>query len=205
MNTTTPRASALRTVGVIAFIVGPLSLIIATVLQWTTQQPDPTSALFATVGGISVLGPLVWLMGIPAVINLATDRGWVLTAVGGIITAIGLAAGVGHLALFFGVASPGQDDTALANALLFLFLGAFALGPILLTIGLRRARAIAVWVPVAAIVMTVANFVGGVPASIVQLAALVATFAPIVVALLRRRPLAEPASAGRPAVRVSAS
>jgi hypothetical protein len=69
-----------------------------------------------------------------------------------------------------------------------LFLIAFGLGPILLTVGLRRGGLVAVWVPVAAIVATVANFVGGMVAGGVQLAALALTFVPLIVILARPRP-----------------
>jgi len=182
MNESAVRERTLSAVGVSCLVIGPLSLIAATMLQWT-PQPDPSSALFAVVAVISVFGPLVWLFGIPAVVKLAKARGWVLTFTGGLLTAIGLAAGVGHLALFFG--APLAHDSAIGNALLMVFLVAFATGPIVLTIGLRRAKIVAVWVPVAAIIMAVANFVGGVPAGIVQLIALVATFAPIIVAVAR--------------------
>jgi hypothetical protein len=183
MNESAVRDRALRAVGVTCLVIGPLSLIAATMLQWT-PQPDPSSVLFAVVAVISVFGPLIWLLGIPAVVHLAQVRGWVLTFTGGLVTAIGLAAGVGHLALFFG-AGQAHDDSAIGNVLLMVFLVAFAAGPIVMTIGLRRARIVAVWVPVAAIIMAVASFVGGVPAGIVQVIALVATFAPIIAAALR--------------------
>jgi hypothetical protein len=49
----------------------------------------------------------------------------------------------------------------------------------------RLSRLVPVWVPVAAIVMVVANFVGGIPAGIVQLVAVIATFVPMVVLLAR--------------------
>jgi hypothetical protein len=228
MNTTQSRV--FRTIGVTGLLAGPLSLIVATVLQWMLQSGMVQSAahqatvfeviaqnqaLWLLVGVVSVFGPLVWLAGIPAAIGLARERGWVLTSIGGGITALGLVAGVGHLALYFGtyavlatdgvsnhvqsVLGRAADAEPLANALLVVFLIAFSLGPILLTIGLRRAKAIAVWVPVAAIVMTVANFVGGPVAGIVQLCALVIVFAPIVVAVLRSpaRPQPAQAPAGR--------
>lgn len=183
MNESAVRDRALRAVGVTCLVIGPLSLIAATMLQWT-PQPEPSSALFGVVAVISVFGPLIWLFGMPAVVRLAPARGWVLTFTGGLLTAIGLAAAVGHLALFFG-APQAHDDNVIGSALLMVFLVAFAIGPIVLTIGLRRAKIVAVWVPVAAIIMAVANFVGGVPAGIVELIALVATFGPIIAAALR--------------------
>jgi hypothetical protein len=209
MNTTQQRVH--RTVTVAALLVGPLSLIVATILQWLVTPAGPSSTIFdmisdnsttwSAVGLISVFGPLCWLAGIPAVIDLVHGRGWTLTTIGGYLTAAGLAAAVGHLAIYFALygtaASSGlhadalkaletaSSDNLLSNLLLFLFLACFSVGPILLTVGLRMAKQVAVWVPVAAIVMTVANFVGGVPAGIVQLCALVLTFAPMIVAVLR--------------------
>lgn len=202
-----------RLLGAIGMIVGMLSLIVTTIVQWTLQ---PTSAsdtvidivnahagLWAVTSVLSVLGPLLWVAGIGAITSVVRDRGWVLTTVGGSITALGLIAGVGHLALFFGLSSDlaasgvstkaaqavqGADDGGLLGTLLLiLFLVGFSLGPILLTVGLRRARLVAVWVPVAAIVMVVANFVGGIPAGAVQLVAMLLAFAPLTLVLLRRR------------------
>ncbi|WP_349897343.1 hypothetical protein [Parafrigoribacterium soli] len=202
-----------RLVGAIGMIAGMLSLVVTTIVQWTLQ---PTSAsdtivgivnahqgVWAITSVLSVLGPLLWVAGIGAITSVVRDRGWVLTTVGGSITALGLIAGVGHLALFFGLSSDlaassvstkaaeavqGADDGGLlGNLLLILFLVGFSLGPILLTVGLRRARLVAVWVPVAAIVMVVANFVGGIPAGAVQLLAMLLAFGPLTIVLLRRR------------------
>lgn len=218
MNTTQERLH--RAITVVALIIGPLSLIVATVAQWLVQPASATSTIFnmvtenaelwTAVGLISVFGPLCWLAGIPAVIALVHGRGWTLTTLGGYLSAAGLAAGIGHLAIFFALygtaASSGLDADALhrldqasstdllSNLLLVVFLACFSIGPILLTVGLRRAKLVAVWVPVAAIVMVVASFVGGVPAGIVQLCALVLTFAPIIVAILRAPALVVPDS-----------
>lgn len=196
-----------RSVTVAALIVGPLSLIVATVLQWLVS---PAGMMWSVVGLISVFGPLCWLAGIPAVIDLVHGRGWALTTIGGYVTAVGLAAAVGHLAIFFALDGPGEarpgessSDGALSTALLLLFLVCFCLGPILLSVGLRRAKRVAVWVPVAAIVMAVASFVGGVPAGIVQLCALVLTFAPMIGAVVRDSNASRARGASVAAVNVS--
>lgn len=229
MNSTQSRV--LRVVGVTGLVVGPLTLIVATVLQLVLQAAEPSATMFETVahhqslwlfmGAVGVLGLLVWLAGIPAAIGLARDRGWILTSIGGVVTAIGLASGVGHLSVYYstfsvlaadGVSAHSRtvleraaESEPLANALLLIFLVGFSLGPILMTIGLRRARIVAVWVPVAAIVATVADFVGGPVAGAIQLAALVLTFAPIVIAVLRQRSQAPAVSSGRSAARASVS
>lgn len=225
MNTS--RARTLRAIGLVGLIVGPASLIATSLIQWMNQPSDASTTVidiaqqhpvaWLTASLFAVFGPLVWLAGIPAVIGLVVGRGWALTVTGGYLTAIGLAAAVGHLALYFGVfsavASSGisndavdamgrsGDQDPLSNALLVLFLICFSLGPIVLTMGLRRAGVVAVWVPVAAIVMTVANFVGGPVAGIVQLCALLLTFVPIIVAVAR--PGTRPAAATPPAPRYS--
>lgn len=194
-------------------VLGVGSLIASTILQWFMQPSDPAATpivvaqqnptLWLVVGLLGVLGPLVWVAGIVSITLLVRTRGWTLTTVGGYLTGAGLIAGVGHLALFFGLMTDaaragldaktgmsllGADDASfLSPALLYCFLIGFSLGPILLTIGLRRAKLLAVWVPVAAIIMVVASFVGGVPAGIVQLIALVATFGPMIIVLAKQR------------------
>jgi hypothetical protein len=203
-----------RVIGAAALALGLASFILTTVLQWILQAADPSATMIEAIGRnpqvwltmslAAVLGPLVWIAGIIPVTALVRGRGWVLTTIGGYATGIGLAAGVGHLALYFGLygdlAASGLDTSAaatvgsaddrgvLTNLLLMLFLIAFGLGPILLTVGLRRGGLVAVWVPVAAIVATVANFVGGMVAGGVQLAALALTFVPLIVILARPRP-----------------
>ena len=208
-----PAERSWRLIGAVGMIAGMLSLVVTTIVQWTLQPTSPSDTIVDIVNAhqgmwtaasvLSVLGPLLWVAGIGAIASVVRDRGWVLGTVGGSITALGLIAGVGHLALFFGVSSDlaasgistkaaeavqGADDGGLLGTLLLiLFLVGFSLGPILLTVGLRRARLVAVWVPVAAIVMVVANFVGGIPAGAVQLLAMLLTFVPLTIVLLRRR------------------
>jgi len=199
-----------RTVAVAALVVGPLTLIVANVMQWLLQPSGeaPTAADVATqfptawlvVGVLSVFGPLVWLAGLPATAALAPERGRLITRIGALLTGAGLAAGIGHLALFFGatgaIAGAGLDADARAaiegstgqepigNALLLVFLIAYSLGPILLTIGLRIAHRVGVWAPIAAVLTAGANLFGGPIAGIVQLLALVVVWATVVVAVL---------------------
>lgn len=202
-----------RLIGALGMIFGVASFIVTTIVQWMLQPSSPSGtvvdvvnqhpAAWLLVSVLSVLGPLVWVAGIGAITSVVRGRGWVLTTIGGTVTALGLIAGVGHLALFFGVASDlvasglgsksieavqrADDASAIGTLLLLLFLAGFSLGPILLTIGLRRAKLVAVWVPVATIVMVVANFVGGIPAGVVQLVAMLLAFGPLAIVLLRRK------------------
>lgn len=201
-----------RVVGAVAIALGLVSFVVSNVLQWTLESggESPSAVISAQptawlVAGISaVLGPLFWAGGLLVVIGLVRERGWVLTTIGGIVSAIGLAAGVGHLALFFGVygdlaAAKTSDSAAkalldadnanaLGNLLLIVFLVGFCLGPIVLTVGLRRARLVPVWLPVVALVAAVANFVGGPVAGILQLIALLVVFVPLAVLLVRPGP-----------------
>lgn len=206
------REKTLRIIGVTGLAAGPASLIATTVIQWMLQSSDPSATVFDAVrqnqglwqiaGFLAVFGPLLWICGMPSAIGLARSRGWVMTLIGGVLTALGLAVAIGHLALYFGVfgdialsgvsteaakaMARADDASALTTFLLLSFLVTFSLGPIVLTLGLRRAKVVPVWVPVAAIVMTVANFAGGPIAGTVQLVALVLTFVPIIVAVIRR-------------------
>ena len=201
-----------RVVGAVAIALGLISFVLSNILQWTLESggDSPNAVISAhptawLVAGVSaVLGPLVWAGGLLVVIGLVRERGWVLTTVGGVVSAIGLAAGVGHLALFFGVYGDlaaaktshaatqaildADNANPLGNLLLIVFLVGFCVGPIVLTIGLRRARLVPVWLPVIAVIAAVANFVGGPVAGIVQLIALLVVFVPLAVLLVRPGP-----------------
>jgi hypothetical protein len=207
---------AWRLLGALGMILGLASLIAATMIQWFVQPADPSGtpvdiarenpSIWLLVSLLSVLGPLFWVAGVFAITSRVTGRGWILTTLGGAITALGVISGVGHLALFFGLAGDAagagvdagtaqsllqaDDAGVVSNLLLYGFLVGFSLGPILLTIGLRVAKKVPVWVPVAAIVMVVASFVGGIPAGAVQLLAALFAFLPMVVVLVRREPAA---------------
>jgi hypothetical protein len=203
---------AWRWIGATGIALGLASFVATTILQWVLQADSPTPGdavashpvVWTAASLLAVLGPLVWSAGVAAVTLQVRERGWVLTTIGGILTGLGLVAGVGHLALYFGLfsdlaaggadsatvraVSAADDSSAVSTVLLVLFLVGFSLGPIVQTAGLRRARLLPVWVPVAALVAAVANFVGGPVAGIVQLIALLATFVPMTVLLLRREP-----------------
>lgn len=202
-----------RMAGMTGMVLGVVSFMAATVIQWIIQPSDPAAtpitmaqanpSMWLVAGLLGVLGPLVWVAGIVSITMLVRTKGWTLTTIGGYITAAGLIAGVGHLAQFFGLMTDAagakldadsaralmsaDESSLLATVLLFAFLIGYSLGPVLLTIGLRRAKLVPVWVPVAAIVLVVTNFLGGVPAGIVQLIALVATFGPLVFVLAKQR------------------
>lgn len=207
-----------RTVAIIALVVGPLTLIIADIMQWTLRPSgvDPTAADVAAqfptawllVALLSVFGPVIWLMGLPAASALPDRRGRLSTRIGALVTALGLAAGVGHLAAFFSLygslAAAGLDADAahrmvaagdadaVGNVLLIAFLVCYSLGPIVMTVGLRIARRVAVWVPITAVLTAGANLFGGPIAGAVQLVTLAGVWAAVVVAILRSDRSASP-------------
>ncbi len=204
-----------RAVAVTALVLGPLSLVVTTVWQWMLQPAgsNPTAVDVAvqfpgawlTVGLLAVCGPLVWLAGLPATVTPPTARGALTTRIGALVTGAGLAAGIGHLAAYFAlygsVAAAGLSGDALArmqsagdaepigNVLLVVFLVGYSIGPIVLTIGLRIARGVGVWVPLAAVVTAGANLFGGPVAGAVQLIALVLVWTPLAVRALHGRSL----------------
>ena len=200
-----------RVVATTALVAGPLSLVITTVWQWMLQpagaQPTAVDAAeqfptaWIVIGLLAVFGPLIWLAGLPAVVAPAAARGRLVTRIGALVTGLGLAAGIGHLAAYFSLygavaAASLPDDGVdamlragdaepIGNVLLLVFLVGYSLGPIVLTVGLRIGRVVGVWVPLAAVITAGANLLGGPIAGIVQLIALIALWAPLVVLVAR--------------------
>ena len=216
VTVTTTAERVWRMAGIVGMVLGVASFMAATVIQWVIQPSDPAATPIAMAqanptvwliaGFLGVVGPLVWVAGIVSITMVVRTRGWALTTIGGYITAAGLIAGVGHLAQFFGLMTDAagakldpasstallsaDESSLLATVLLFAFLIGYSLGPVLLTIGLRRAKLVPVWVPVAAIVLVVTNFLDGIPAGIVQLVAIIVTFGSMVLVLARQKDVA---------------
>jgi hypothetical protein len=207
-------------IAVVGISAGVLSLVVTSVAQWMLQPsgdaatPADVAAQHAIawtgLGLLAVFGPIVWLAALPAVSRLG--GGGLTTRLGCGLTALGLACGVGHLALFFGlygaVARSGLNVDAvrrldaasgsepIGTILLVVFLVGFSLGPIVLTVGLRMAHVVPVWTVVAAVVAAVSGMLGGVPAGIVQMVALLLTWAPIAYALIASSRRAAEATVG---------
>jgi hypothetical protein len=201
----------LRGVAVAGLVTGPITLIVANITQWMLQPTgaDPTPAAVAqqfptswlVIALLSVFGPMAWIAGLPALDAAAAGRGALTTRIGMLVTGLGLAAGIGHLAAFFAVygtiagarldagassaAAEAANSEAVGNILLIVFLVCYSLGPIILAVGLRMAHRVMVWVPIAAIITAGANLFGGPIAGIVQLLALAALWTAIVVAVMR--------------------
>jgi hypothetical protein len=197
---------ATRRLSAVGLVVGAAAFGAADVLRRVVAGgvTDP-AALAATVGRhtgawsaaalLAVLGSMLLLPGLVSAMGLVHRRGVVLTVVGTGLTGLGAVAGVGHAVAFYadaGVKAAGGAPAAVVRALdaaserypvLVLLIVAFAVGmtagPLVLTIGLRRARLVPVWVPVAAVVFALCGSVGGVPAGVLGLVAALAVFAPI--------------------------
>lgn len=198
-----------RTIGAIGIMLGLASLLITIPLQWVLSPGggSPTSlvsahrAAWTTMSLLAVFGPAVWITGIVTVTALARERGWVLATIGGLVTTVALGSGIGHLGIYVGLLGDlagarlseravnavlaADNANPVSSSLLLIFLVGFTLGPIVLTIGLRRARLVPVWLPVAAVIAGVANFMPGPAAGMVQMVALAATYVPLVVLLVR--------------------
>jgi MFS family permease len=144
---------------------------------------------------------------VPAIVR---GRGHRLATTGALLTGIGAVAAAVHAAGYFGsygiYASSGADRSAVRamesgsegypffTVFIVLFMAGMLLGPLLLGIGLRRARLVPVWVPVAALVFAAAGGTSGAWPGVIGVLAAVATFVPVAMALVGR-PVRQPGSA----------
>lgn len=189
--------------GVLAFSGGDLLRRIVepatpTVVSTTAAVADRPGMWFAA-GMLEILSALLLVAGAIGVMALAPDRGRVLTGVGATLLAVGAIASTGHSIGYYGTyaayADSGLDSTALTaldgttdklgGVAIALFMLGMLLGPIVLTVGLRRAGAVPIWVPVLAVVFVVAGAVSGVPAGIVGLVAGLASLGYVGLTMLR--------------------
>lgn len=214
----------------IALIVGAAAFAVADLIRRiilpdgldTAGMIDAVSShsgAWLVAGLLALAAPVLMLPGIAGATRAVTERGRVLTRIGGAAVILGLLAAIGHAVAFYGMAalyartSLNSADAArfedASNAyplfvvLIVLFIVGLLLGPILLTLGLRRARTVQIWVPVVAIIFGVSGSVGGVPAGVVGVVAALATFVPIAVPALTRAaaPTTAPPAAADVAVR----
>ncbi|QDP98291.1 hypothetical protein FOE78_22405 [Microlunatus elymi] len=209
-----------RIIGAITLLIGLASLIITTPMQWalTAGGGDPARVAathpdaWTVMGLFAVLGPAVWIIGVLTVARSANGRGWLLSTIGGLIASLALACGVGHLAVYFtllgDLTGAGLQQSTIravlsadganpiSTTLLLVFLAGFTIGPVLLSVGLRRAGLVPVWLPVAAVIAGVANFAGGPVAGSIQLVMLIATYLPMARVLQRANPESTTTRAG---------
>ena len=176
-------------------VVEPTTPTVASTTEAVAQQPG----LWFAAGALELLSALLLVAGAVAAVRLARSRGRGLTGTGATLLGIGAVASTGHTIGYYGTyaayAGSGVDaDTlarlngttdALGGVVIALFMLGMLLGPVLLTVGLRRAGAVPIWVPVLAVVFVVAGAVSGVPAGVVGLLAGVASLGYVGLALLR--------------------
>lgn len=128
-------------------------------------------------------------------------RGRATILVGGCLVFLGLVASVAHALAFYGMAAidgtsgaPMAAVSAMEDAsnsyplfvlVIVLFIVGMTLGPIVLTWGLRRAGAVPIWVPVAALVFAVSGMLSGAAAGVVGLIAAIIAFGMIARTLMR--------------------
>jgi hypothetical protein len=176
-------------------LVEPASPTLAGTTSAVAAQPGTWFA----AGLLELVSALLLVVGAVGVVALARTRGRTLTSVGATLLGIGAIASTGHTIGYYGTyaayADSGLDiasltrlnetTDALGGVVIALFMLGMLLGPILLTIGLRRAGAVPVWVSVLAVVFVVSGAVSGVPAGAVGLLAGLASLGYVGVRLMR--------------------
>lgn len=196
-------AGAGLALGVLAFSGGDLLRRIVEPatpsLASTTAAVANHQGLWFAAGVLEVVASVLLVAGATGALLLAGGRGRVLTRVGAGLLAVGAIASTGHTIGYYGTYAAYADsglDTgsltaidgttdALGGVTIVLFMIGMLLGPIVLTVGLRRASVVPIWVPVLAVVFVVAGAVGGVGAGVVGLMAGLASLGFVGLTLLR--------------------
>jgi hypothetical protein len=198
MDTLTPRTRTLAAAGLVA---GAATLTVADLLRRLVEPADPTAVTLAdaagrhstawlTAGLLSAATTFLLLPGLGVLVAPLRGRGARTARVGAGLLAVGSVASCVHAAGYFGMydalarsgVSPaavravdsGSESSPFFVPFIVLFMLGMMLGPIVLAAGLRRARLVPVWAPLAAVVFAVAGGTAGVPAGVVGLVAFVA-------------------------------
>jgi hypothetical protein len=192
-----------RRVAAAGLVLGPLCFSVADLLRRLIEPSSPTNTqLVAAVhqhptgwlvaGLLSAATAFLLAPGALAVTLLVRGRGARPTVIGSCLLAVGAIAALGHAVGYFGsvgrYAGSGVDAAAvnavesandvLGTVLIVLFMIGMMIGSIVFAVGMRRAGAVPIWVPVAAVVFVGAGASGGVAAGVVGLLAALATFLP---------------------------
>lgn len=190
----------------VGLLVGALFLSLGDLLRRTVDSSSGSSptAIAASVHNhpgiwlaaaiLSALAPVFFIPGVCALVATTRGRGSRVVAVGGFLAVLGLVASVGHAVAYYApFALYGRAGTDAATikalddasesypmlvALIIAFIVGVTLGMITLVIGLRRARKVPVWAPIAAVVFAVAGSSGGVAMGVLGTAAALAAFLP---------------------------
>ena len=198
MQTLSPSTRTFAAAGLVA---GALSFTVADLVRRLVEPAHPTSASLAATAGqhtgawllaglMSALIPFLVLPGLGVLAATVHGRGARVVRVGAGLLGVGSIAASVHASGYFGmydVLARSDVDAAAVRAVdaaseaspffvpfIVLFMAGMLLGPIVLAAGMRRARLVPVWAPLAAVVFAVAGGTGGVPAGVVGLVAFVA-------------------------------
>lgn len=187
----------------------------------TPSATDVTAAVaqhggaWLAAGLLSLVAAFALLPGLTALVASARGRGARATTVGGLMVAAGALASVGHAvafyspyALFGRAGASAADITAIDNAseaypmlvvLIVLFMVGMVVGPVVLFVGLRRARRVPVWAVVAAVVFVASGSTSSVVAGVVGVVAALVAFVPAARSLLVAPPTPEAPAPHMPA------
>lgn len=190
----------------IALLVGGLCFATGDLLRRTVDAStgSPTELMAAVAdhgtvwlaaGTLFVLSSVVMLPGAVWIWQSARARGRRLTRVGAGMLVLGLLAGVGHAAAYFGLPAVGveaglrpatydavdraSEHSPLLIGLIVAFILGQVVGVLVLFIGLRRAGRVPVWSLVACVVFVATANMPGVAAGVVGLLMTVAMYAPL--------------------------
>jgi hypothetical protein len=190
----------------VGLLVGALSFSLGDVLRRTVDSATGSSptAIAASVqdhpgvwlvaGILSALAPVFLIPGVCALVATTRGRGSRVVGVGGALVVLGLVASAGHAVAYYApfalygrahldaATIKALDDASESYPMLVAVIIAFAagitIGTITLLVGLRRARRVPVWAPIAAVVFALAGSSGGVPMGVLGAVAALATFLP---------------------------
>lgn len=179
-----------------ALVLGTTAFSVGDLLRRIVEPADATATavtaavrdrptLWLAAGLLEVLAAVLLVPGAIGTRRLATRRGARTTRIGAGLIVVGAVASMGHTIGYYGTfatyAASGLDaatldtlvaaDDLLGGVVILLFMIGMIVGPVVLAIGLRRAGAVPVWVPVLALVFVVASSVPGPLAGIVGLVA----------------------------------
>ncbi len=187
-------------------VAGPLLFTLGDLLRRLVEPSGTPSAtaVAAAVGSHSGTWLVAGLLSVTAAFCLvpgawgllasARGRGARTTTVGALMVGAGALALVGHTVAFYApyalyaeAHTPASELTALDGAsesypllvaLIVVFIVGMALGPVVLLVGLRRARRVPVWAVVAAVVFAASGSTSGVGVGVLGIAAALAAFLP---------------------------
>lgn len=194
-----------------SLVLGALFFTVADLLRRLVAPDDPASATaltqavgehgatWLTAGLLAVAAAFCFVPAMVAFIGAARGRGARTTVAGAALVGVGAVASVGHAvafyspyALFHRAGTPGpaiegieaaSENYPLLVVLMVLFMLGMVLGPVVLLVGLRRARRVPVWSVIAAVVFVASGTVGGPGAGALGIVAALAAFTPAARAL----------------------